>query len=166
MKKLTIFLITLMFVSVFTMAYASAYNMSKDVSELQEEVQTFNWESYAPINFWEEHITIDLLNLVYKLLAKVVMQDVIIQELSLRPVSCSCGGGSGSQSSAPQVPVEPEGIKGDANGDGFVGQTDLDYLIEEWGMSGDNLKADFNNDGFVGQIDQDILNENWGMGSK
>jgi len=56
-------------------------------------------------------------------------------------------------------------LRGDLNGDGFVGQTDIDILFSSWGAEvalGD--PADPSGDGFVGQTDLDILLQDWGKG--
>ena len=56
--------------------------------------------------------------------------------------------------------------KGDLNNDGFVGQADLDIVLDAWGDSvppGD-VRADPSGDGFVGQADLDIVLDNWGEG--
>jgi hypothetical protein len=58
-------------------------------------------------------------------------------------------------------------LKGDLNSDGFVGQTDLDIVLSQWGRSGPEISdphADANHDGFVGQVDLDTVLANWGKG--
>ena len=60
-------------------------------------------------------------------------------------------------------------IPGDLNGDGWVGQPDLDIILDQWGC-GDPPKepitdpqADANGDGWVGQPDLDIVLDHWGQ---
>ena len=151
MKKLTIVMMALL----LSLSFASAYNMSEDVSLLQEEVQTFDWEN---------SFLTDFLGLVYKLLTKVIVQDAIIQELSLRPVSCSCGGGSGSQPSAPVIEEQVFTPNPDVNGDGCVNTIDEIYVThnENWGRN-DCVESDWcsgfdiNHDGKIGQTDLDYV---------
>jgi len=59
-------------------------------------------------------------------------------------------------------------LRGDLNADGFVGQTDLDIVLDQWGHSGGEItdpRADPNNDDFVGQTDLDIVLDDWGQSS-
>jgi len=65
---------------------------------------------------------------------------------------------------------KPIAIPGDLNGDGFVGQDDLDIVLDQWGC-GDppadpitDGRADASGDGFVGQDDLDIVLDHWGDG--
>jgi len=65
---------------------------------------------------------------------------------------------------------KPIAIPGDLNGDGFVGQGDLDIVLDQWGC-GDppaepitDGRADPSGDGFVGQADLDIVLDHWGEG--
>ena len=54
---------------------------------------------------------------------------------------------------------------GDRNEDFFVGQTDLDIVLDQWGNSGEEItdpRADVNEDGFVGQTDLDYVLDDWG----
>jgi len=56
-------------------------------------------------------------------------------------------------------------LRGDLNDDGFVGQTDLDIVLDQWGNSGGEItdpRADPNEDDFVGQTDLDIVLDDWG----
>ncbi|GAF88229.1 unnamed protein product, partial [marine sediment metagenome] len=56
-------------------------------------------------------------------------------------------------------------LPGDVNGDGFVGGTDLDFILGDWGHSGTEIiypAADINNDGFVGGTDLDYVLSDWG----
>ncbi len=56
---------------------------------------------------------------------------------------------------------------GDLNGDGFVGQDDLNPILANWGLTvppADEL-ADRNKDGFVGQDDLNEVLSHWGEGS-
>ena len=68
--------------------------------------------------------------------------------------------------SAHIVLVLPDPVfRGDLNGDGFVGQYDLDMVLELWGEPvalGD--PADTNGDGVVGQYDLDTVLADWGQG--
>jgi len=52
---------------------------------------------------------------------------------------------------------------GDINGDGYVGQPDLDIVLDQWG---DTVPAgtggDINGDGHVGQPDLDVILDHWG----
>jgi len=55
--------------------------------------------------------------------------------------------------------------KGDRNHDFFVGQTDLDIVLDMWGKSGDDIideRADVNDDDFIGQTDLDYVLDDWG----
>ena len=56
-------------------------------------------------------------------------------------------------------------LPGDATGDGFVGQDDLDTVLGNWGGTvppGDPASGDLSGDGFVGQDDLDTVLGNWG----
>ena len=54
---------------------------------------------------------------------------------------------------------------GDLNGDGFVGQTDLDAVLLDWGHSPPWLPfSDPSGDGLVSQPDLDIVLADWGHG--
>ena len=47
----------------------------------------------------------------------------------------------------------------------FIGQTDLDIVLDMWGRSGGEIldpRADLNDDGFVGQTDLDFVLDWWG----
>ena len=57
-------------------------------------------------------------------------------------------------------------LLGDLDGDGFVGQDDLDIVLGAWGTSppGDP-RADPSGDGFVGQDDLDAVLGDWGQGT-
>jgi hypothetical protein len=60
-------------------------------------------------------------------------------------------------------------IPGDLNDDGFVGQTDLDIVLSQWGKSGVEItdpRADPTGDGVVGQADLDTVLANWGHGEQ
>ncbi len=60
-------------------------------------------------------------------------------------------------------PIEQEG---DLDGDGFVGKTDLDIVLGEWGNDPPmDLRADADGDGFVGQGDLDFVLSSWGQGA-
>jgi len=55
------------------------------------------------------------------------------------------------------------GLSGDLDGDGFVGQGDLDIILFNWGASPPtDERADPSGDGSVGQADLDIVLANWG----
>ena len=57
---------------------------------------------------------------------------------------------------------------GDLNGDGFVGQIDLGYVLTYWGQTvamGDPLMGDPSGDGLVSQDDLDMVLADWGGGS-
>ena len=57
---------------------------------------------------------------------------------------------------------------GDLNGDGFVGQGDLDIILAQWGRSGLEItdpRADVDGDDFIGQYDLDNVLESWGQGT-
>jgi len=57
-------------------------------------------------------------------------------------------------------------LAGDLNGDGFVGQADLDILLGRWGQNAAaGAGSDPSGDGFVGQADLDIVLTHWGIGS-
>ncbi|MDZ4821697.1 MAG: PEP-CTERM sorting domain-containing protein [Planctomycetota bacterium] len=56
----------------------------------------------------------------------------------------------------------------DLNGDGFVGQDDLNLILSNWGdsvPSGDPLQGDPSDDGFVGQDDLNLVLGSWGKGT-
>jgi len=60
----------------------------------------------------------------------------------------------------------PDPIPGDLNGDDYVGQPDLDIVLDSWGqLVGPDDPADPSGDGFVGQPDLDIVLDNWGSGT-
>jgi len=59
---------------------------------------------------------------------------------------------------------EPLG-NADLDGDGFVGQADLDIILSAWGEAvAPNSTPDPSGDGLVGQDDLDIVLDNWGNG--
>jgi len=70
----------------------------------------------------------------------------------------------------PPAPVEVTATygaywPGDRNEDKFVGQTDLDIVLDMWGKSGGEItdkRADVNDDDFVGQTDLDYVLDDWG----
>jgi hypothetical protein len=54
-------------------------------------------------------------------------------------------------------------LPGDLNGDNFVGQDDLDIVLDAWGDTvTEGSQPDPSGDGFVGQDDLDIVLDNWG----
>lgn len=63
---------------------------------------------------------------------------------------------------------DPGLLAGDLDGSGFVGQGDLDIVLDHWGQSvspGDWLTGDPSGEGFVGQDDLDIVLDHWGQGT-
>jgi hypothetical protein len=59
-------------------------------------------------------------------------------------------------------------FKGDLNGDGFVGQVDLDIVLSMWGKSGSAItdrRADVDGNDFIGQGDLDWVLSDWGKGA-
>ena len=75
---------------------------------------------------------------------------------------------SGATYDVPTEPIVRVGLAGDRNGDGWVGQADLDIVLTLWGRSGveiDDLRADVNGDEFVGQTDLDYVLGDWGQGT-
>jgi len=57
------------------------------------------------------------------------------------------------------------GLRGDLDDGGFVGQSDLDIVLDQWGSSAPfaDGRADVSNDDFVGQSDLDVILDNWGQ---
>ena len=56
-------------------------------------------------------------------------------------------------------------LRGDLDGDGWVGETDLNAILADWGHSPPLLPfSDPSGDGFVGQDDLDIVLTDWGQG--
>ena len=58
-----------------------------------------------------------------------------------------------------------EPLCGDRDGDGFVGQSDLDIILGVWGQNVPpaDPRADTDGDGFVGQADLDCVLGDWGQ---
>jgi hypothetical protein len=57
-------------------------------------------------------------------------------------------------------------VYGDLDGDGFVGQDDLNEVLAQWGEEvGLGYRADYNSDGFIGQDDLNVVLAAWGSGS-
>ena len=57
-------------------------------------------------------------------------------------------------------------LAGDLNGDGFVGQDDLNIVLGDWGnMPPGDPRADPSGDGFVGQDDLNPVLADWGQGT-
>ena len=59
-------------------------------------------------------------------------------------------------------------LRGDLNGDGFVGGDDLDIIRANWGQKvaiGDVVRGDISGDGFVGGDDLDLVRAHWGQGT-
>src|SRR5690606_33419459 len=66
------------------------------------------------------------------------------------------------------IPQDEPGIAGDLNGDGFVGQDDLNLILGNWGQNvtpGDLNFGDPSGDGFVGQDDLNEVLGGWGQGT-
>ncbi len=64
-----------------------------------------------------------------------------------------------------QNKYNPIAIPGDLNGDGFVGQDDLNIVLGDWGsMQPGDPRADPSGDGFVGQDDLNPVLAHWGQG--
>ncbi|MDZ4818136.1 MAG: phosphodiester glycosidase family protein [Planctomycetota bacterium] len=64
--------------------------------------------------------------------------------------------------------MAPELLYGDLDGDGFVGQNDLNKVLARWGTnvsSGNWVLGDPSGDGFVGQDDLNQVLGNWGQGT-
>ncbi len=65
--------------------------------------------------------------------------------------------------------ANPPDLEGDLNGDGFVGQDDLNIILGAWGQNvnppGDPMTGDPSNDGFVGQDDLNFVLGDWGQGT-
>ena len=58
---------------------------------------------------------------------------------------------------------ESMAIPGDLNDDGWVGQPDLDIILDDWGNDPpSDPRADPSGDGWVGQPDLDIVLDHWG----
>ena len=56
------------------------------------------------------------------------------------------------------------GAFADLDGDGFIGQSDLDVVLGCWGQQVTaGTQGDPSGDGFVGQTDLDIVLDNWGV---
>ena len=58
-------------------------------------------------------------------------------------------------------------MRGDLNQDAWVGQADLDIVLDQWGKTGSEItdpRADVNGDDFVGQADLDYVLDEWGQG--
>jgi len=59
-------------------------------------------------------------------------------------------------------------ILGDINGDGFVGLTDINFVLANWNQNvtpGDETLGELTNDGFVGIDDLNIILSNWNAGT-
>lgn len=54
-------------------------------------------------------------------------------------------------------------LRGDLNGDGFIGLADLDVLLANWGLA--TSTGDVSGDGVVSTADLDIVRANWGLGA-
>ncbi len=62
--------------------------------------------------------------------------------------------------------IIPISLPGDLNGDGFVGQDDLNIVLGDWGnMPPGDPRADPSRDGFVGQDDLNPVLADWGQGT-
>lgn len=62
-----------------------------------------------------------------------------------------------------QLHIETINVSGDLDGDGYVGITDLDLVLADWGNF--SSPADADGDGTVGQADLDIVIANWASGT-
>jgi len=62
-------------------------------------------------------------------------------------------------------PAFPFVLLGDLDGDNFVGQSDLDIVLDQWSLSDplSDPRADPSGDGFVGQADLDVVLDYWGQ---
>ncbi len=61
-----------------------------------------------------------------------------------------------------QLVLVLEGLPGDVNGDGYVGQTDLDTIISNWGLSdASSWQGDLNGNGLVDGPDYSEVISNW-----
>ncbi len=60
----------------------------------------------------------------------------------------------------------PGFLQGDIDGDGFVGLSDLDMVLDHWNqsVSTSGISTDLNGDGFVGLDDLDVLLTSWNAG--
>jgi lysophospholipase L1-like esterase len=59
-------------------------------------------------------------------------------------------------------------ILGDIDGDGFVGLTDINFVLSHWNQNvtpGDETMGELTNDGFVGIADLNIILSNWNASS-
>ncbi|MEM9415129.1 MAG: hypothetical protein AAGA29_06560 [Planctomycetota bacterium] len=57
-------------------------------------------------------------------------------------------------------------VPGDLDGDGYVGITDLDLILADWGTQGSpGSPADADNSGTVDQADLNLVTDNWGAGT-
>ncbi len=59
-------------------------------------------------------------------------------------------------------------ILGDIDGDGFVGLTDLNFILSHWNQNvtpGDETMGELTNDGFVGIEDLNVILSNWNAGT-
>lgn len=79
------------------------------------------------------------------------------------------GGSSGGGGGGAPAPVNPAPTstlsfvtkKGDTNGDGRTDIFDFNFLMIQWGRSGQSLSSDFNGDGKVDIFDFNTLMINW-----
>lgn len=59
-------------------------------------------------------------------------------------------------------------LLGDIDGDGFVGLTDINFVLRNWNQNvtaGDESMGDVTNDGFVGIEDLNVILSNWNAGT-
>jgi len=75
--------------------------------------------------------------------------------------------GAAGQTLTLNVSSEAE-LPGDADGSGFVGQGDLDIILDNWGQSVPPAQeiADLDDSGFIGQGDLDIVLDHWGQSAE
>ena len=93
-----------------------------------------------------------------------VPEDFPLGDVTITSVPDTFDSGEGSVPTTGGVFTLHVKLRGDINGDGFVGQTDLDVVLDNWGQSVPPAAeaADPSGDGFVGQTDLDVILDNWG----
>jgi sugar lactone lactonase YvrE len=65
-----------------------------------------------------------------------------------------------------QIIYAPEFNYGDLTGDNFVGQDDMNVILDAWGDEvEDGFAGDFNGDNFIGQDDLNVILAEWGNGA-
>jgi len=93
-----------------------------------------------------------------------VPEDFPLGDVTITCVPDTFDSGEGSIPTTGGVLTLQVKLGGDISGDGFVGQTDLDIVLDSWGQSVPPAReaADPSGDGFVGQTDLDIILDHWG----